>query len=201
MDYHKNKYLKYKEKYMELKQLKNNNDFEGGLPWSKTFEYYKHYYNVSRDPEAIKSVPDEFLTYDIYLAAIKQDGYLIEYVLDKNLELEKNLNLVDDNMYLEAVKATGYALRYIPKERRTWAICKAAVESYYKAFEYVPKTIQDSPAFYKLYEVSRDKEITKRMIQEKGNADRYDSNNDYDRLSAAANTTRILREQALAKKW
>jgi len=206
MDYHQ-KYLKYKSRYMLLKQLKNNNNLEGGeLDYGKNnleggvfgyetlqnnLEYYKHLYNVSHNYNTLNTVPEKFKTYEIYLAAIKLNGLnLYDVVKEKP-------DIIDEKMCLEAVKKNASALDYVPDKFKSLDVCIEAVKNYHKAIRYVPDDIKIKKDFIFTYEISkREQEI---IEIKKEYEDNKVSNHDdvYDMKSAAKESNRNL---ALQKK-
>ena len=75
----------------------------------------------------VQDVADE----EICLAAVKNDGYALEYVSPENQTQE---------ICLAAVKQDGYALRYVSPENQTPEICLVAVKQYADALRYVSPT-------------------------------------------------------------
>jgi hypothetical protein len=141
MDYHQRKYLKYKEKYMQLKQFKNNNDFEGGvfglpslpgysklpsLPgYSKLPELPelpslpgKHYFNVIESSMNLQYVPPNERTESLCLIAVKRMGRALMYVPVKYRTYD---------MCLIAVKLEGGILSSVPRQHRDFFMCYTAI--------------------------------------------------------------------------
>ena len=62
------------------------------------------------------------------IAAVKQDGYALQYVPDE---------LKTEAVVLAAVERDGYALQYVPTKLKTEAVVLAAVKSNGYALQYV----------------------------------------------------------------
>jgi hypothetical protein len=126
MDYHQ-KYLKYKNRYMQLKQLKNNNNLEGGA-----YGYYST--NMFFGIISLKDVPESERTESLCMTAVKKDPLELKYVPDKNRNRE---------MCMIAVKEQARMLYYVPRKHKDYAMCYAAiVESknrYSDSLEEVPE--------------------------------------------------------------
>ena len=75
---------------------------------------------VKRDGYAMQYVPDELKTEAVVLAAVKHYGYALQHVPDE---------LKTEAVVLAAVKHDGEVLRYVPDELKTEAVVLAAVES------------------------------------------------------------------------
>ena len=93
----------------------------------------------------------------ICLAAVKQNGYALQYVPEKLKDREICLaalqnggeleyipeKLKDREMYLAALKQNGGELEYIPEKLKDREICLAAVKQNGYALQYVPGKLKD----------------------------------------------------------
>jgi hypothetical protein len=93
----------------------------------KTFELCLA--EVKQKGMAIKYVPDKYITEELCLIAVKQNGMAIEYVPDKYITQE---------LCLIAVKQYCMALKYVPDILKTVEMCVAAVKKNIYVLEYVP---------------------------------------------------------------
>ena len=71
---------------------------------------------------------NSILSVEEAIAAVKRDGYTLQYVPDE---------LKTEAVVLAAVESNGYALRYVPDQLKTEAVCTKAVESDDDALQYV----------------------------------------------------------------
>lgn len=82
----------------------------------------------------IEYVRDEFITYDLCVAAISSYGGVIPNILERR-------NLLSENDYynicLHTVKVNGWGLKYIPSDVHTQELCDEAVNGACWALQYV----------------------------------------------------------------
>lgn len=82
----------------------------------------------------IEYVRDEFITYDLCVAAINSYGGVIPSILERrNLLSEREYY----NICLHTVKVNGWGLKYIPSDVHTQELCDAAVKGACWALEFV----------------------------------------------------------------
>ena len=81
----------------------------------------------------IKKFARKSLTYDLCMAAVKDNGSALEYVPEEFLTPE---------LCLAAVERSGFALRFVPAEMKTEALCLAACRTYGVALKYVPESMR-----------------------------------------------------------
>jgi hypothetical protein len=157
MDYYEKKYYKYKEKYMLLKQFKNNNNLDGGFLIYGTTGYW--YTRISLGLKKLKDVPGSERTGSLCLTAIEKDPLELKYVpLDVDnyddlcqIALNKNglalehvpLYKKSYNLYVIALKNNGLALQYVPFLQRTFELCEIAFKNKNYAIEFAPEQIQN----------------------------------------------------------
>ena len=153
MDYHQ-KYLKYKNKYMLLKQSINNNNLEGG-------QYGYWYTQISLGNKKLKDVPPNERTEDLCLTAIKKDSLELKYVdpeisnydvlceiaFKKNgLALEHVPVFKKSNdfykLYKIALANNGLALEHVPFLQRTDELCEIAYNNNNDAYFFAPEHMQ-----------------------------------------------------------
>lgn len=63
------------------------------------------------------------------LAAVKNDGNILQYIKDQ---------FIDEEVCLAAVEQTGYAIESVPLQHMTKKVCLAAIENYYGALDKIP---------------------------------------------------------------
>ena len=83
---------------------------------------------VKRDGYAMQYVPDELKTEAVVLAAVESDGYALRYVPDE---------LKTEAVCFKAVERDGYALQHVPAKLKTEAVVLKAVERNGGALQYV----------------------------------------------------------------
>jgi hypothetical protein len=113
MDYHKNKYLKYKEKYIQLKQLKNNNNFEGGVPGLT-------YLKVKYDGMNLQYVPVNERTESLCMTAFNQNPLAFEYIPEI---------IMTYDMCLKAVTFNKKLFKFVPKFYKQYELSYIVVSS------------------------------------------------------------------------
>jgi hypothetical protein len=151
-----------------LKQLlleKNSIPVEWIKYLDKKHKTQKYLEAVIENDVNILSIPDELITKEMWVEAIKQNGSLLEYV-------PKNLRTIDlcmiavttsdiwrpalrsvpeefksKELCMSAVKQNGESLAYVPIELRTKEMCVAAVKTDWKAVQYVPPTTENKDIF------------------------------------------------------
>ena len=90
---------------------------------------------------AFENVEEEFLTKELYVFAVQQNGLALRCVTRRRL-LYENKQLLESNLLdicKIAVQQNGLALQYVNKQFRTEEICNLAVEQNSLALQYVPK--------------------------------------------------------------
>jgi len=130
MDYHQ-KYLKYKNKYMLLKQSINNNNLEGGVLGVPTVSdllsvkpplYYTTLIMVGDN--RLNIVPVEKRTQHLCLMAVNRNSWDLEFVPEQFKTYD---------MCLKAVQDTGRMLKYVPRiHKDTNMYHNAIINSKYK---------------------------------------------------------------------
>ena len=81
----------------------------------------------------LADIPDKDKDYDIYLAAVKRDGMVLQQV---------PANFQDDAMYEAALSSNGLALEFIPEEKRSQRFCEIAANQNIKALQFVSPAYQ-----------------------------------------------------------
>ena len=77
-------------------------------------------------------VPEDKKTYEVILAAVKNDGTALQYVPS----FKKSYEIIN-----KAVESNGLALKYVPKKMQNIYICMTAIENDGRALEYVAKRL------------------------------------------------------------
>jgi hypothetical protein len=97
----------------------------------KKFE--KHYVNEA----PIEFIPKEFLTPEIFLDSVQNDGLTLEFIPD---------DLKTHEICLAAVQQSGVALGFVPDALKTESLCKIALQTsgdyFGESLHYVPKKIR-----------------------------------------------------------
>jgi hypothetical protein len=96
----------------------------------KLDEYKELFRSVVLTWNALKSIPKIKHFEELYLKAVKRDGFALLYVPGEKRTEE---------ICLEAVKQNGYALQYIPEEKKTTKVCLEAVKQNGHALQLVPR--------------------------------------------------------------
>ena len=132
------KYLKYKEKYAELK----------GGGWCDITDYNTAIKAVMKDGMLLQRVSLKMKNYlKIFLAAINQNpnAYkLYNTTINKQLNFPYNFTQANyDTITSKAVEIDGLLLEYTGLHSRTAPICTIAVKNWGGALQYVPQGITD----------------------------------------------------------
>ena len=84
--------------------------------------------------QILTKVPEQLLTYELCLAAVKHSGRAIAYVPE---------NFITKELCMEAVKEYGEALRHVPEDLKTLEMCIEAVKNDKGAFKFfVPDALK-----------------------------------------------------------
>jgi hypothetical protein len=78
-------------------------------------------------------VPDEIKTPELCIAAVKQNGFALEFVPK---------DLMTTEVCLAAVYRYGCALEYVPESLKSAEMCLAAIRQNALALEYVPENLK-----------------------------------------------------------
>ena len=130
LDY-QHKYLKYKQKYLDLKYK----EYSGGgwldfLKSKKTIALNA----VNKDGYNLYKLKDFQNDKDVVLAAVQQNGFALKYASE---ELKKDREIV-----LAAVRQNGYALEYASELKKDREIVLAAVRQNGYALEYASEHLK-----------------------------------------------------------
>ena len=79
-------------------------------------------------------VPDNKITYEICMIAVKTTSYALKYIPKYNIMTDKQYY----ELYKEVVTQDGLALKFVPENNKTSDICEIAVTQNGKALEFVP---------------------------------------------------------------
>ena len=79
-------------------------------------------------------VPDNKITYEICIIAVKTNSYALKYIPKYNIMTDKQYY----ELYKEVVTQDGLALKFVPENNKTLDICEKAVTQNGKALEFVP---------------------------------------------------------------
>ena len=79
-------------------------------------------------------VPDNKITYEICMIAVKTTSYALKYIPKYNIMTDKQYY----ELYKEVVTQDGLALKFVPENNKTLDICEKAVTQNGKALEFVP---------------------------------------------------------------
>lgn len=101
----------------------------------KDYGYYKKL--VTNDPEEIKDVPVDFLTKELCIICVKQNGYMLKHII----AIDETITLKYPEIILEAVTQNGLALQF--SNVITREICQAAILQNSTAIEFVPYNITE----------------------------------------------------------
>jgi hypothetical protein len=95
-----------------------------------TYELYLK--AVKNDGHAIQFIPNDLLTYEICIEAVKNDGYAIQFIPNDLLTYE---------ICIEAVKNNGHAIEFIPNDLLNYSLCLEAVKNNGYAIEFIPNNL------------------------------------------------------------
>lgn len=115
---------------------------------------------IQANPYVLKTIPDQYKTYELYLAVVKKTGIALRFVPEHLRDYQMCLQAVLSNEWaleyvpkennasyrricLEAVQKTGYVLKLVPTEFRDKKMCMAAVTATGRALEYVPRGLRN----------------------------------------------------------
>ena len=79
-------------------------------------------------------VPDNKITYEICIIAVKTNSYALKYIPKYNIMTDEQYY----ELYKEVVTQDGLALKFVPENNKTLDICEKAVTQNGKALEFVP---------------------------------------------------------------
>lgn len=121
-------------KYVHLMNAQDRNPTQDYIKshWLEVKNFM--YWIISKNSETFQLVPNEFLDRKICLDTVKQDGRILDYVLDR---------FRDKELYWEAVKQNGKILKSVPYEHRDKEICLRAILTNGMALEYIPENHKD----------------------------------------------------------
>ncbi len=94
---------------------------------------------------ALRYVPEEYRSEEIYAVACRNDGEMLWIV---------PTSLRSHELCLDAVSSKGEALRYVPEHLKTEDICFAALRKDIDAIKYVPEDILTPDFLHRLFQTS-----------------------------------------------
>jgi hypothetical protein len=102
--------------------------------WLDDFHSVSCLREVQRNPESLGSIPEDFITPELCLVAVKWCGHTLFFVPEK---------LKTPELCRIAVEDSYYALQYVPEKLKTLELCLVAVKEYSGSeLQYVPKALR-----------------------------------------------------------
>jgi len=96
--------------------------------------------------ECVKNLPEEFKTHEVYVYAVRENGYALEFIPDEFKTAE---------LCMEAVKSRSFALKFVPEELKTADLCFEAVKEscvwgFGSVYECVPEALRTADLWLKV---------------------------------------------------
>jgi hypothetical protein len=90
---------------------------------------------VKQCKESFYDVPEEYITYEFCLEAVKHNGSILEYIAEEYKEY------ITYELCLAAIKdgSDHYILSYVPKKYKTYDLCLEALKNNICSINFVPK--------------------------------------------------------------